>query len=128
MAGFRHRRRELPLQVSPIRTLHGSSDIHQGGQSHSRTSQEARRVCLYLPRRLAPDSTISKDPARLGSHGLRPSTAAGLRRQLPEVDASTLPEGTVPRVAPELYKRNGVPHRRTSPECNPLCTCAAQLL
>ena len=122
MAGFRHRRRELPLQVSPIRTLHGSSDIHQGGQSHSRTSQEARRVCLYLPRRLAPDSTISKDPARLGSHGLRPSTAAGLRRQLPEVDASTLPEGTVPRVAPELYKRNGVPHRRTSPECNPLCS------
>ena len=58
---------------------------------------------------LATDSTISRDPARLGSHGLRPSTAAGLHRQLPEVDASSLPEGTVPRVPPELYKRNGVP-------------------
>ena len=122
MAGFRHRRRELPLQVSPIRTLHGSSDIHQDGQSHSRTSQEARRVRLYLPRRLATDSTISRDPARSGSHGLRPSAAAGLHRQLPEVDASTLPEGKVPRVAPGLYERNGVPHRRTSPECNPLCS------
>ena len=122
MAGFHHRRRELPLQVSPIRTLHGSSDIHQGGQSHSRTSQEARRVRLYLPRRLATDSTISRDPARSGSHDLRPSTAAGFHRQLPEVDASTLPEGTVPRVAPGLYERNGVPHRRTSPECNPLCS------
>ena len=124
MAGFRHWRRELPLQVSPIRTLHGPSDIHQGGQSHSRTSQEARRVRLYLPRRLATDSTISRDPARSGSHGLRPSSAAGLHRQLPEVDASTLPEGTVPRVAPGFYEGNGVPHRRTSPECNPVCISA----
>ena len=121
MAGFRHRRRELPLQVSPIRTFYGFSNIHQGGQSHSRTSQEARRVRLYLPRRLATaDSTISRDPARSGSHGLRPSTAAGLHRQLPEADASTLPEGTVPRVAPGFYEGNGVPHRRTSPECNPV--------
>ena len=61
MAGFCHRSRELPLQVSPIPTLHSPSNIHQGGQSHSRTSQEARRVCLYLPRRLATDSAISRD-------------------------------------------------------------------
>ena len=121
VARFLHRKSELQIQGSPLRTLNRTQDLHTGGQSRGGVPSTERNVCLRLSGRLADNGSIAKDPPSADPvcqpAGLLPGTA----NQRKKVRPGAIATDPVPGSQSSLPRGKGDPNRGESDSDHRMC-------
>ena len=121
VARFLHRKSELQIQGSPLRTLNRTQDLHTGGQSRGGVPSTERNVCLRLSGRLADNGSIAKDLPSADPVCQPAGHLPGTANQRKKVRPGAIATDPVPGSQSPLPRGKGGPNRGESDSDHRMC-------
>ena len=125
VARFLHRKSELQIQGSPLRTFNSTQGIHTGGQSHGGVPSTERKFCLRLSGRLADNGPIARDPPSADPVCQPTGHLPGIANQRKKARPGIIATDPVPGSQSPSQRKRAVP---TEERVTATTGCAAGLL
>ncbi|PIK58511.1 hypothetical protein BSL78_04592 [Apostichopus japonicus] len=90
------RRKEIYIQVTPVRPVYGTKSLHKSGRNGNRLPQETRSNAVRLPRRLAHSRRVEVQRGTQRTENGADPSGTGLDNQSNKIPANTNTDDPVP--------------------------------